>query len=463
MALMEVDEAEFSRATAILQQLLGLPQIRNLLEAEDDCSNAARVYTRVPTLWLLVVQRLGGGLTLDQAVAQLLEHHQDLLPNNKRVREGTLSQNNSAYNRARLNLPLNTAELFARSVCDHIASMAPTPLLNKRVFILDGTTITLPPTPSLRKAFPPAVNSRAKSVRPVALLAVAHELQTGCALVPKVAPMYGPNNSSESKMSKELIDDLPKNSVVMADSGFGIFSMAHHCCLRGHRFLFRLTKQRFLAYVKSAEIIESTTHGVTYRLVWKPSKHDRHSSLELTDQSEVEAFLHEVRLPGGEMLYLIANLEVDAKSASDLYCSRYKVEFDIRDFKVTMDTENIRAKSVDTMMKELLASSIAYNLVMLFRRQAAESIRVMPRELSFQGVWTTFQYQLLYKDLGSYQEWEQAFAKAIKSAASRRLPKRTEARTYPRKSIPRRGKETKFEKSLRKKKKSDDPPSANTT
>ncbi|MFO1064332.1 MAG: hypothetical protein U0892_10760 [Pirellulales bacterium] len=52
--------------------------------------------------------------------------------------------------------------------------------------------------------------------------------------------------------------------------------------------------------------------------------------------------------------------------------ARYDVEFDIRDVKVTLETERIRAKSVDMMMKELLASIIAYNLVVQFRRQAAK-------------------------------------------------------------------------------------------
>ena len=32
--------------------------------------------------------------------------------------------------------------------------------------------------------------------------------------------MYGPENSSENKQAESVIDRLPKNSIVMADSGF---------------------------------------------------------------------------------------------------------------------------------------------------------------------------------------------------------------------------------------------------
>ena len=92
----------------------------------------------------MVLQRLGGGLTLEKAVKELIEHHSDILPQNRRVTEGRLSENNSAYNRARLNLPLAVVERFSHQVCDHLARRAQPAFLGKRVFILDGTTITLP-------------------------------------------------------------------------------------------------------------------------------------------------------------------------------------------------------------------------------------------------------------------------------------------------------------------------------
>ena len=82
-------------------------------------------------------------------------------------------------------------------------------------------------------------------------------------------------------------------------------------------------------------------------------------------------FVHEIELEGEKNLYLVSNVEADASSLGELYLRRYDVEFDIRDLKVTMDTENIRAKKLDTVKKELLGSVIAYNLVTQFRRQAA--------------------------------------------------------------------------------------------
>lgn len=447
----QLKEEQFCRAKMLLSKLIGLPAIHRELEG-DAGSPTAKVYTQAPTLWLLVLQRLGGGLTLEKAVKDLIENHSDILPQNRRVTEGKLSENNSAYNKARQKIPIKVIENFSHRVCDHLARRAEPSFLGKRVFIIDGTTVTLPPTPALKKAFPPATNQLGESVWPVAMLLVAHEMQTGCALVPQVDPKYGPNNSSENKQAELVIDRLPENSIVMADSGFGVFSVAFHGQSRHIEFLLRLTKQRYKSHLKKATLVEEGQGYRTHHLIWKPSAKERKSHPHLPADATVEAFIHQVDLDNGQTLELVTNIEADALSVGELYRRRYDVEFDIRDLKVTMDTENIRAKSVDTMTKELLGSVIAYNLVSQLRKQAAKLINVEPRRLSFSGVWTTFQYDLLFKDFSTLEEWTLAYHKALVSASGRKLPNRKEPRSYPRLAHPRRQKSTKFKKSLQNQK-----------
>ena len=123
------------------------------------------------------------------------------------------------------------------------------------MFIIDGTTITLEPTPQLKHAFPPATNQHGESVWPVAMLMVANEMQSGCALLPQNDPMYGPKRSSEAEQARRIVRRLPENSVVMADSGFGIFSVGYHSTQAGHDILFRLTKSRFKALRKQGRLI----------------------------------------------------------------------------------------------------------------------------------------------------------------------------------------------------------------
>ncbi|MCX7387020.1 MAG: hypothetical protein NTX48_10175 [Planctomycetales bacterium] len=124
---------------------------------------------------------------------------------------------------------------------------------------------------------------------------------------------------------------------------------------------------------------------------------------------------------------------------------RYDVEHDIRDLKVSLSLENLRCRSVDMMKKELLTSVVAYNLVIQFRRQAAEVAKLAPRRLSFKEVWYTFRSFLLNQPPCSLSEWQTRYNDALQIAAKGKLPNRPDP-SYKRKAHPRRQKSTKFMK-----------------
>jgi hypothetical protein len=171
---------------------------------------------------------------------------------------------------------------------------------------------------------------------------------------------------------------------------------------------------------------------------------DRQSNPDLPADAALEVLLHDVPLEN-ESLHLVTTLTIRSDQAGEYYARRYDVEQDIRDVKVTLDTENIRAKSVAMVKKELLTSLVAYNLVVQFRRQAAKLAGVAPRRLSFTGVWNTFESFLLTKPPCSAPEWTSRYEAALKIASRDKLPNRP-GRSYPRRAHPRRPKSTKFMK-----------------
>lgn len=429
----------FASAVEMLRQFL--PDAE--LQREQSCGPAT-VYTTMITLWMMTLQRLGGGKTLNAIVKDVLSHRRELLPDNKRLREGTLSETSGAYSEARTRLKLETVEFFAKRVCDSLIAASPPWFDGRRGFTLDGTTLTLAPTPELKAAFPPATNQHGESVWPVALLLVAHEVQSSCALPPEIGAMYGENNTSEAKLARRMAQRLPRGSIVMADSGYGIFSVAHAMVQEGHRILFRLTKSRFKSLVRQATVVEEWAGQVTYHLRWTPSLKDRQSNPDLPADAVLEVLLHQVPLEN-ETLFLVTTLTIRSDQAGEYYARRYDVEHDIRDVKVTLNTENIRAKSVEMVKKELLTSLVAYNLVVQFRRQAAKLADVAPRRLSFTGVWNTFESFLLTKPSCHASEWTSRYQAALQIAARDKLPNRP-GRSDPRRAHPRRPKSTKFMK-----------------
>lgn len=423
----------------------------------------ATVYTTLVTLWLLTLQRLGGGASLAAVVKDVLRHSRELLPDVKRVREASLSSNSAAYSRARKRLPLELVLRFAERVAESLIERTPPSFRGRRVFLIDGTTITLPPTSPLREVYPPAVNQHGESTWPVLLLTVAHEAASGCAVIPELGAMYGADNESETSQAARLMARLPPNSLLLADAGFGIFGAVYAAVGAGHDAVFRLTKVRFQALARQAERLDdvdahgTVVRGARYRLAWRPSAKERKSRPDLPADACLHVELHELARAGAEPLYLVTTLEVDGDEAAALYARRYDVEHDLRDLKVTLELEKLRAKSDEMVRKELLCGIVAYNLVQELRRAAAEVARVEPRRLSFTGVWNTMQSCLLRQPPCPLADWQARYAQALRWAAADKLPNRP-GRSYPRVAHPRRAKSAKFQPKTRKPDTEEPPP-----
>jgi len=112
------DSHDIASAINLLNTLITAPDQRELFDAEER-PTSKMVYTNGVTLWMLTLQRLCGGRTLEEVVSDIITHDHELLPDNKRTREGTLSESSSAYSRARTRLPLSTVEEFSKRVANY--------------------------------------------------------------------------------------------------------------------------------------------------------------------------------------------------------------------------------------------------------------------------------------------------------------------------------------------------------
>lgn len=85
----------------------------------------ATVYSTLTTLLMLTLQRLGGGLSLEAVVREAVAEHPHLFPDNKRVREGKLSTNPSAFIKARQRLDVKAVEHYCDIVAKSIIERCP--------------------------------------------------------------------------------------------------------------------------------------------------------------------------------------------------------------------------------------------------------------------------------------------------------------------------------------------------
>jgi hypothetical protein len=432
-------DSELTSALQLLGELLPADE----LEIYSFRHSPATVYTNLLTVWMMVLQRLGGGLSLEQTVKQTLSYYSEVLPDNKRVREKTLSQSPSAFWGARQSLSLSSTEHIVDCVTEALIQRTPESPWGGRTFLLDGTTITLAPTSELRRVYPPARNQHGESVWPLMMLCVAHEASSGVALRPEFGAMYGDQKTSEARQAIAMAQRIPAGSLIVMDCGYGIFQVIYPIRQLGHQVLARLTKSRFKALRRAAELIEQNAQSKRYRLKWRCSTADRKASPELPTDAQLDVELHDVELDNGEHLYLVTSLEVGSAEAAERYALRYTVEHDIRDVKVTLRVESILARSDQMVRKEVLCSVIAYNLFVQVRRQAARMAGIAPRRLSFKRVWTTVQTCLLHQPSGDVVTWQARYARALAMASRDKLPNRP-GRSYPRKAHKRCPKSTKF-------------------
>jgi len=162
-------DAQFDVAFERLTQLVDLEHADRLHPVRGNA-----VYISSVVLWMLVYQRMNPDASLEAAVKKLIDSRPGFLPDNKRVSTGTLSTNTSTYSQARTRLPLSVAEWFAGQVSQSLIDATEPTFGQRRVFLFDGTTITLAPEEELQQAFPPASNQYGEGVWPVVLLVVAH-------------------------------------------------------------------------------------------------------------------------------------------------------------------------------------------------------------------------------------------------------------------------------------------------
>lgn len=433
-------DAEFDQAFQVLAQLIDWSKLDQQFPVRENA-----VFTTSVVLWMLVYQRMKPDASLEAAVKTLIEAKPAFLPDNKRVVENTLSPNSGGYSRARKRLPDEAAKELARHVSQSLIDATPVSFQGRRTYTIDGTTITLPPEPELRRKFPPASNQHGEGVWPVALLVMAHELSSGTALLPAVGAMYGEQAVSETALVGPLLEQMPTDAIVMADGGFGIFAVAWEIRQSQRDFVLRLTAQRFRPLRRRATVVASGGNWTTYSLAWRPSPKERQAHPDLPPEAMLEVRLHEIRIHPELTLSLVTGLPHSADLLSDLYRQRVNVEIDIRNFKVVLNAEHIRARSEAMFYKELWMSVVAYNLVSQFRRQAAKLAGEPSRRMSFKRTWTTFRQFLLTKMYTDAESWREQYHTALRIAMQDKLPNRPN-RSYERETYQRRPKSAQFKK-----------------
>lgn len=320
-----------------------------------------------------------------------------------------LSFTSSAYCQARKRLPLELfRKLLAKLTHSADARAGANDCWNgHRTFLADGSSFSMPDTPSLRAHFGQPSEQKAGCGFPVAHLLAMFHAGTGMLIEAITAPLV----THDLSLATLLHPKLQAGDVLVADRGFCSFGHLAVLLERSLHGVFRMHQRTLVDFTPGRAHVpparRQTGHkglpssrwlrqlGVTDQLVewYKPIAKPPWLTFEqyekLPESFVVRELRYAVARPGfrtKEVTLVTTLLDADKYSTEELaslYRTRWRIEVELRNLKQTMNMDVLHCKSVEGVLKELTIFSLVYNLVRVVMLAAASRQNVPVERISF--------------------------------------------------------------------------------
>ena len=342
------------------------------------------VYTPAITLWAFLSQVLykGEQRSCEAAVARVIA----LLTTLGRK---PCSDDSGAYCRARAKLPEEVLQKLTLQVGQRLEHQAPADWRwhGRRVMLVDGTTVSAPDTVKNQEMYPQP-NTQKEGlgfpvIRLVMLLSLATAAVCGMALGP-----YAGKETGESALFRQLLDQLQRGDIVVADRYFASYFMAALLLAIGVDFTFRQHQLRTTDFRRGRRLGKGD-HVVVWMRPDRPDWMDKDTYDRMPETLTVRELDVQVSQPGfrTESLVVVTSF-TDAQAhtkdeIADLYHARWHVELDLRSIKQSLGMDVLRCKTPAMLRKEIWTHLLAYNLLRKMNAQSALlSQKRLPREIS---------------------------------------------------------------------------------
>ena len=320
-----------------------------------------------------------------------------------------------AYAQARARLPRPLLERLQRAVTGTLVSttdLAAAGLWHgHRVFLIDGSSFSMPDTAALRQQFGQPSGQAEGCGFPVAHLLTRFDAASGFLLHTAAVPL----RSHDLSGVVALHADLCRGDVLVGDRAFGSYAHLALCLRRGLHGLFRAHQKQVIDFRPHRRHATAQSRAAgetglpTSRWLRRLGKHDqlveyvrpkkRPAWLTPEQYAQLPASIvvREVRYRIKErgrrtrVVTLVTTLldpgHYPAKELAKLYGLRWQVETDLKHLKQTLGMDVLRCKTVEGVLKELTLFVLIYNLVRRVMCEAARRQEVRPERISFIDAW----------------------------------------------------------------------------
>lgn len=350
-----------------------------------------RIYSPLVTLWVFLGQVISADHSCRAAVARLIAH---------RLSRGLqpCSPRTGAYCQARDRLPEN---FFARVTC--LVGRALESKVNlkwlwkgRRIFMFDGSTVTMPDTPANQQAYPQVYNQKPGLGFPIARIGVITSLTCG-AIVNLGFCRYAGKGQGETSLLRRLWDVLSPGDVLLGDRLMANWPGIAMLQQRGVDVVSRLDETKRTANFRKGERLGKGDHVVRWRKPNSIRSIDRKTYHTLPEYLTIRETRIRTHVRGfRSQTFIVVTTLLDPEQATPedlglLYRARWNNELDLRSIKSTMQMDELRCKTPELVRKEVWTHILAYNLIRTVMAQAALRHNIEPRTISFKGALQTLE------------------------------------------------------------------------
>ena len=397
------------------------------------------LYTPAVTVWVFLSQCLSMDHSCRESVARMIAWRVS-------CGRGTCSPETGGYCAARDALRESICRRLVRETGADLEREAPSEWLwhNRRVRVVDGSTITMPDTPANQAAYPQLAAQKPGCGFPIARIVVVFSLAVGTVLDAAIGRYEG-KQTGENSMFRTLDDCLADGDVVLADRCFsGWFDIAL-LLSRGVDVVVRKHQLRATDFRKGPRL------GNEDHLVrWNKPQRPKWMSPTVYASLPRELVLREVRVHVSQKGFRTKQLDVvttlvDAENYSsqdiaDLYRLRWQAELHLRSLKTVLQMNHLRCKKPYRVRNEFWMHLLGYNLLRRVMSLAALKSNACPWQISFKGTLQTLNAFLLTLSSGAELDvWCDSLLTAIAGHIvddrpdryePRRIKKRPKSYTY---------------------------------
>jgi hypothetical protein len=350
---------------------------------QNDAGRRTRLFSKRNTFWAYFSQLIsadGGCMEVVRKAQSYAVASGKKLP----------SSSTSAYCQARKKLKLSDL----KSIFAHVVKKAERvdikgSLNGRRVVVVDGTGVTMPDTKDNQRCWPQSNSQKAGCGFPTARICTMFDLATGAAL----SFAMGNKKSAELPLFRKQWDKFHKDDIFLGDKGFcRYFDMA---MLHDHAVdsVVTLARRKPVSPKHAIKKNSETDLEITWpRPLWtNKSAYSHDDWTRLPMQLKLRQIYVTVAVPGfrTKSFYIVTTLldaeQYPAEKIADLYMQRWQVELFFRDIKTTIGMDQLRCKTPEAIMNEVIMYFIAYNSIRLIMYEAAEELEVEVDRISFKG------------------------------------------------------------------------------